>query len=245
MKHSRPLSPTASPPDFLAFAKEVQTRLPQHRALSPEVVQGLERLGRFFQVLRIRQHWSLQSLATQTGLSSLQLALLEQGILLPDELTDEMLDTLGKAFLPLLPVGPAPAEWFRTMERALCRLQLPAEEEAVTRIPQAAHAPTTPSATPPLETCGDTGRQSHPARRVRWLEPWHPSLAGERAAAAGTPTQKYPFKLKKGMILVTWRWWAAEPGYPAEPLPRLACRRQLRGRVMGALHPAEGRQGAD
>src|SRR5215470_5176112 len=98
MANSRSVSAEAARPDFAAFEAGVRARLAQHRALPPDIVQGVARLGRLVHVLRTKQHWSLQTLATQTGLPWLWLALLEQGMLLPDELTPEDLHQLGRTF---------------------------------------------------------------------------------------------------------------------------------------------------
>jgi hypothetical protein len=107
MAHGQSSLPPASRPDITAFAEELRARLPQRRMLPPEEVQGLERLGRWVRVLRTRHRWSPSTLTTQTGLPWVSLALLEQGMLLPDELTPAVLHQLGRAF-PLQHAGPTP-----------------------------------------------------------------------------------------------------------------------------------------
>jgi RNA polymerase sigma factor (sigma-70 family) len=124
MKNSCSLSADAAYPDFAAFEAGVRARLAQHRALPPDAVQVIERLGRLVHVLRTKQHWSLEALVTRTGLSWLWLALLEQGMLLPAELTTETLHQLGRAF-PLKHGGPDPAALFSTLAETLRQLPFP------------------------------------------------------------------------------------------------------------------------
>jgi hypothetical protein len=52
MKYSQSLLPPASHPAITAFAEGVHARLPQHRVLPSEFIQGLERLRQLVQVLR-------------------------------------------------------------------------------------------------------------------------------------------------------------------------------------------------
>ena len=87
-----------SQPDFTAFEAAVHARLPQRTTVPTAALEGVARLGRLVQTLRTKQHWSLQALAAQSGLSWLWLALLEQGMLLPTELTPEVVQKLGQAF---------------------------------------------------------------------------------------------------------------------------------------------------
>jgi RNA polymerase sigma factor (sigma-70 family) len=184
--------------------------------LPPEDVQGLERLGRWVQVLRTRHHWSLSTLATQTGLPWVSLALLEQGMLLPAERTPEVLHQLGQAF-PLQHAGPTPAGLFRTLALCLCDLRLPPEEAPAT---SAAHLAPTPQAPaiPPLWP-GPRQTATRPPlheRLVRWISPlWHPPMAGVSVTAAAPPTQTQTFYPDEGDIQVTCTWWGAEPGQPA------------------------------
>lgn len=90
-----------------ALAAEVRVRLPQRQALSAQVIQGLEQFGRLIESLRRQQGWTLPELAAHTGVSWQSLALLEQGLLLPDELTFDILTKLGQALPPrrLLPTS--------------------------------------------------------------------------------------------------------------------------------------------
>src|SRR6266511_3654432 len=87
-------SPDPSPADFSAFDAAVRTRVPQRQTLPLTALQGLTRFGRLVQTLRTKQQWSLQALAAQTGLPWLWLALLEQGMLLPTDLTLEAVQQL-------------------------------------------------------------------------------------------------------------------------------------------------------
>src|SRR4030095_2852579 len=83
-------------PDFAAFEAAVRARLPQRTPVPTAALEGGARLGGVVQTLRAKRHWSLQTLAAQTGLSWLWLALLEQGMLLPTELTPEAVQKLGQ-----------------------------------------------------------------------------------------------------------------------------------------------------
>jgi hypothetical protein len=215
MAHRQSSLPPASRPDITAFAEGVRTRLPQRRALPLEVVQGLERLGRWVQVLRTRHRWSLSTLATQTGLPWLWLALLEQGMLLPDEITPEVLHQLGQAF-PLQHAGSTPAGLFRTLAQELCTLRLPPEEAPVTRDERLARTPLAPAAHPRPGPHQATARLPLHDRLVRWLSPlWHPPMAGVPVTAAAPSTQAHTFYLDEGVIEVTCTWWGAAPGQPA------------------------------
>ena len=172
-EHSRSLSPTASRPDFLAFAEGVHMRLPQHRALPPEVVQGLNGSGGWFRSYAPGNIVS-PSLATQTGLSWLRLALLEQGMLLPDELTMRCYRCSGRRSPPPAR-GTHPRRVFRTMARPLCALHLPAEEAPVTRTRNGARAndaPRRPTARDVRGTaCHHTGPAACAGSR-RGIRPW-------------------------------------------------------------------------
>lgn len=202
MEHSRSLSAEAARPDFAAFEAGVRMRLAQHRAQPPDAVHGVERLGRLVHVLRTKQHWSLQTLATQTGLPWLWLALLEQGLLLPAEFTPEALHQLGRAF-PLQHGGADPAALFSTLAATLRQLPFPQDMVAAAS-PPAVAGPLAAA----LQTLG--------GGLVRWLSPlWLPPLAGELVTAADTSAQEEIFYLDEGSIRLTCQWWAASQGQPA------------------------------
>ena len=116
-------------PDFTAFEAAVRERLPQRTTVPTAALEGVTRLGRLVQTLRAKQHWSLQALAAQTGLSWLWLALLEQGMLLPTELTPEVVQKLGQAF-PARHAVAQPDVLFHTLVEDLLHLQVsPPEAE--------------------------------------------------------------------------------------------------------------------
>ena len=210
MEYSRSLSTEAARPDFAAFAAGVRTRLAQHHALPPDAVHGVARLGRLVYVLRTRQHWSVEALATRTGLSWLWLALLEQGMLLPHELTTEAVHQLGRAF-PLQHGGADPAALFHALAEDLQHLHWPAGEAPA---PRDAQAP---------------GRPPLGSRLVHWLTPiWEPLLAGQLVtAAAETPEQTQVFTTVEGEMRLTCEWHAASGERPA--LLRLAWHADLTG----------------
>lgn len=187
MENSSSFYSEAARPDFAALEAGVRTRLAQRRTLPPDAVQGIERLGRLVHVLRAKQHWSLEALAAQTGIPWLWLALLEQGLLLPTELTAETLYQLGQAFPPQH-AGTNPAALFCTIAEHLRHLPVPGEE-----------AP---------EALRD--------RVIRWLSPlWPPPLAGELVTAANTTAQEQVFYLDDGRIKVTCEWRTAYQDQPA------------------------------
>lgn len=193
--------PEAAQPDFAAFEAGVRARLSQRQALPPDALQGVERLGRLVQVLRRQQRWSLEALAVQTGLPWLWLALLEQGMLLPAELTEEAVHQLGRAF-PLQHGGADPAGLFSTLAETLRQLSL---TQNVVPAPQPAPVrPRQPGPlVPTLQALGE--------RRELWRSPaWHPFLAGEPVAAAATSPQEQIFPLGPGeKIRVTYEREAA------------------------------------
>jgi len=191
----RDFSKSDAKSDYTAFEAGVRARLFQSQQLTPAERQGVARLGRLVQVLRRKQRWSLETLAAETGLPWLWLALLEQGVLLPEELTPATVEQLGGAF-PLEHGGADPTVLFGTLAATLRQLQLPL-----------APAPASP----------DSARTAAVGRRlVRWLSPpWHPPFAGEVVTAAGTASQEEIFHLDEGWIRVTCRWWAASPEQPA------------------------------
>lgn len=115
-------------PDFATFEAAVRTRMPQSRTLPAEAIAGVERIGRLVHVLRIRHGLTLRKLETRTGLAWLWLALLEQGVLLPSELTEEDLEKLGQAF-PTRANAPNPGALFRGLAEQLQRLRLPTTDE--------------------------------------------------------------------------------------------------------------------
>jgi transcriptional regulator with XRE-family HTH domain len=161
--------------------------LPQLQSLPPEVVQWLERLGRFVRLLRLKHRLSLASLAAQTGLAEQWLALLEQGVLLPEELTDERLRQVGQVLRPQR--GEAdPATLFATLAQRLRHVRLPDAEPVVAE-----------------------PRPSLLDRVVQWLSPlWHPPLAGEPVTAADTSEQAHVFMLDVGEIHLTCAWWPGD-----------------------------------
>src|SRR5262249_33506768 len=120
-------SPDSSQADFSAFDAAVCTRIPQRQTLPPAALQGLTRLGRLVQTLRAKQQWSLETLAAQTGLPWLWLALLEPGMLLPTELTPDAMQQLGQAF-PAHHAVTRPAVLFHMLVEDLLHLQMPPEE---------------------------------------------------------------------------------------------------------------------
>jgi hypothetical protein len=206
MENSRSLSADAAYPDFVAFEAGVRARLAQHRALPPDAVQGVERLGRLVHILRAKQHWSLEALATRTGLPWFWLALLEQGMLLPAELTTETLHQLGRAF-PLKHGGADPAALFSTLAATLRQLPFP-QDVVVAASPPAAARPHQEKPLAALQTLG--------GGLVRWLSPlWHPPLAGELSTAADTAAQVHTFYRDEDEIRVTCEWRAAVTDQPA------------------------------
>lgn len=130
MENNNTIHPETSQPDFAAFAAAVRTRVAQRQILPPAALEGLTRLGRLVQTLRTKQHWSLQTLAAQTGLSWLWLALLEQGMLLPTELTPEAVQQLGQVF-PTQHAVTRPEVLFHTLVEDLLHSQVasPAVEQ--------------------------------------------------------------------------------------------------------------------
>jgi transcriptional regulator with XRE-family HTH domain len=186
-------------PDFAAFEAAVRARLPQRTPVPTAALEGVARLGRLVQTLRAKRHWSLQTLAAQTGLSWLWLALLEQGMLLPTELTPEAVQKLGQAF-PVHHAGARPEVLFHTLVEDLLHLQVPPQEAEQLH----SHAEVT---RPTL--------RDHLEDLVRWLSPlWCPPLAGEVVTAAETPAQEHVFYLDEGSIRVTCAWWAARQTQP-------------------------------
>src|SRR5262249_31909380 len=126
------------------------------------------RLGRLVQTLRTKQHWSLQALAAQSGLSWLWLALLEQGMLLPAELTPEVVQKLGRAF-PVQHAAAQPDVLFHTLVEDLLHLQVP------TPVEEQPHS---------QEEVIRRTLRDHVEGLVRWLsELWVPPLAGEPVTA--------------------------------------------------------------
>lgn len=134
-------------PDFPAFEAAVHARVPHARALPTEARVGVERIGRLVHVLRLKNGWTWRELETRTGLPWLQLALLEQGLLLPSELTDEALEKLGHAF-PARPGVPHPDVLFHAMAERLQQLSLPAANAVVEASSTEGSAPTGPGEIP-------------------------------------------------------------------------------------------------
>ena len=124
MENRHSLHTDSSQPDFTAFEVAVRDRLMQRATVPTVALEGVARLGRLVQTLRAKQHWSLQALAAQSGLSWLWLALLEQGMLLPTELTQEVVQKLGQAF-PARHAAAQPEILFHTLVEDLLHLQVP------------------------------------------------------------------------------------------------------------------------
>jgi transcriptional regulator with XRE-family HTH domain len=127
MEKNNAISSDTTRHDFVAFEAGVRQRLAQRSTLSPDRLHGVERLGRLVHVLRLKQHWSLEALAVRAGLPWLWLALLEQGVLLPTELTPERVTKLGQVF-PLHQEGPDPVVLFRSLVEDLADLRLEDQE---------------------------------------------------------------------------------------------------------------------
>jgi hypothetical protein len=198
MDHHQLHQADPSQPDFTAFDAAVRARLPQHATLPTRALEGVARLGRLVQTLRTKQHWSLQALAVRTGLPWLWLALLEQEMLLPAELTPEAVQTLGQAF-PTHHAVARPVALFQALAEDLLHLQVPPEEA------ESPHSYAREAARPTL--------RDHLEGLVQWVsELWSPPLAGEPVTAAGTPSQEHVFYLDEGSIRVTCAWWSASPG---------------------------------
>jgi transcriptional regulator with XRE-family HTH domain len=190
-----------SQPDFTAFDAAVRVRLAQHTTIPAEALEGVARLGRLVQTLRTKQHWSLQTLAAQTGLSWIWLALLEQGMLLPAELTPEAVQKLGQVF-PTQHALARPEVLFHTLAEDLLHCQLPPEEA------EQPHGRADETARPVL--------RDRLEGLVQWVsEIWCPLLAGEPVTASALPPQEQIFYLPEGSIQVSCMWWAASPGQPA------------------------------
>jgi hypothetical protein len=200
MENNDTIYTETSQPDFAAFAAAVRTRVAQRQTLPPAALEGVARLGRLVQTLRVKQRWSLQALAAQSGLSWLWLALLEQGMLLPTELTPEVVQKLGQAF-PARHAAAQPDVLFHTLVEDLLHSQVPPPEaEQPPNHAEAAH--------PTL--------RNHLEGLVRWVsELWVPQLAGELITAADIPPEDKTFYLDEGTIHVTCQWWPAAQGRPA------------------------------
>jgi hypothetical protein len=200
MENNDTIYTETSKPDLAAFAAAVRTRVAQHQTLPPAALEGVARLGRLVQALRAEQHWSLQALAAQSGLSWLWLALLEEGMLLPTELTPEVVQKLGQAF-PARHAAAQPDVLFHTLAEDLLHLQVPPPEAEELHSHAAATRPTLRDHVEGL------------VRRVSEL--WVPQLAGELATAADIPPQEETFYLDEGTLHVTCQWWPAAQGRPA------------------------------
>jgi transcriptional regulator with XRE-family HTH domain len=189
-----------SQPDFTAFEAAVRDRVPQRTTVPTAALEGVARLGRLVQTLRAKQHWSLQALAAQSGLSWLWLALLEQGMLLPTELTPEVVQKLGQAF-PARHAVAQPDVLFHTLVEDLLHLQVPAPEPEQPLSQAEVTRPTL---------------RDHVEGLVRWVsERCVPQLAGVMPTAADIPPEDKTFYLDEGTIHVTFQWWPAAPGRPA------------------------------
>lgn len=205
----------AARPDFTAFAAGVQARLPQLRTLPPAHVQGVERLGRLVQLLRTRYHWSLELLAAKTGLPWLWLALLEQGVLLPSEVTAATLQQLGQVFPPQRRSLNSEV-LFRTVAEDLLGVPLPDPEAEAPRAARAGGRPPAAEEPQPPARVGETARHARPPHHGRWLSPaWHPQWAGEERTADATLPQTQVLPLADGDITVTCEWWPAYRDLPA------------------------------
>jgi hypothetical protein len=197
---NRTIHPEISQPDFAAFAAAVRSRVPQRQMLAPAALEGVARFGRLVQKLRTQQHWSLPTLAARTGLPWLWLALLEQGMLLPAEVTPEAVQTLGRAFAPR--AGAEPGVLFHALAEDLLHCPVLPEEA------QSPHSYTLEAARPTI--------RDHVGGVIRWLSPhWSPPLAGEPQTASAPSSQEKIFYLPEGSIQVSCMWWAASPGQPA------------------------------
>ena len=189
-----------SQPDFTAFEAAVRDRLPQRTTVPTAALEGVARLGRLVQTLRAKQHWSLQALAAQSGLSWLWLALLEQGMLLPTELTPEVVQKLVQAF-PARHAAAQPAVLFHTLVEDLLHSQVLPPEAAQPLSQVAVTRPTL---------------RDHVEGLVRWVSELRvPQLAGELVTAADIPSQEETFYLDEGTLHVTCQWWPAAQGRPA------------------------------
>lgn len=144
MDNITPLRKELSMPDFDAFAAATRVRLPQMHALPANAVAGVQRIGRLVHVLRVRNGWTLQDLATKTGVPWLWLVLLEQGVLLPSELADDALEKLGHVF-PTQRHMPNPGALFRTIAQHLQWLRLPEADDKQGGRKQARHLRAEPS----------------------------------------------------------------------------------------------------
>lgn len=182
-------------PDFVGLEEHVRARLSRQLQLSSAQREGGARIGGLVQFLRRQQRWSLETLAARSGLSWLRLALLEHGLLLPEELTPESIGQLGRAF-PLGRSADDPASLFITLATDLHQIEL---------------HPELPAKSPDFVRTTSTGELF-----VRWLSPlWQPFLAGEIVTAADTAPQQQVFELDEGWIRVTCRWWSGSAGQPA------------------------------
>lgn len=114
--------------DLAILRDEVQARLLQLHSLPPEAIHGCARIGRLIQVLRVANGFTLRELAAKTSLPWWWLALLEGGRVLPSELTEHRLETLGQAF-PGRAREARPGALFSVLTKALRRLTLPASEK--------------------------------------------------------------------------------------------------------------------
>lgn len=99
-------------PDFDAFEKAIEERLPQLRQLSPDVVEGTRRVAQFVHSLRVKRDLTRWGLVDKTGLPWLWIALLEEEMLLPSELSESNLRKLGQALPPIRGVESTPGEAF-------------------------------------------------------------------------------------------------------------------------------------
>jgi transcriptional regulator with XRE-family HTH domain len=199
-EHNGTIHPETAQPDFAAFAAAVRTRVAQRQTLPPAAIEGVTRIGRLVQTLRTKQHWSLQTLAAQTGLSWVWLALLEQGMLLPTELTPEAVHKLGQVF-PSQNSVARPEVLFHTLAEDLLHAQVPPDEV------EQPHGQ--------ADAARSTLRD-HLEGLIHWVsELWCPPLAGAIVTAAETPAQEHVFYLDEGSIRLTCAWWAAEQGRPA------------------------------
>lgn len=190
MKNLIPFRKEPSMPDFAAFEAAVRTRVPQSRALPAEAIAGVARLGRLVHVLRLRHGWTLRELETRTGLAWLWLALLEHGVLLPSELTEEAVEQLGQAF-PTRDNALNPGALFRALAEHVQGLKLSKahraeastlqEQEKVAAAPGAVVREKAAGVARALTAAAEMVQSA--IRRPRPIEPW----TGLRVALA-SPT---------------------------------------------------------
>jgi tetratricopeptide (TPR) repeat protein len=111
-------------PDLTAFQRAVRARVRRCRTLPGETRTQLGRIGHLVRILRRKQPWTLADLAHKAGIPWLWLALLEQNLLMPEEITDEYLHKLGEAF-PTRQAVSDPAGLFLTIVKSLQRMDRP------------------------------------------------------------------------------------------------------------------------